>query len=96
MARAKLNHARNSSRVRTPSGIGDDQYVQTFFSYALGRTPNPTEQSYWNDILRAAYAHGQSSMVMAARELGKTLFESAEYAARNTSNHDYVQELYET
>jgi YD repeat-containing protein len=35
-------------------------------------------------------------MVMAAREMGKTLFESAEYAARNTSNHVYVQNLYET
>src|SRR3989442_12690534 len=35
-------------------------------------------------------------MVRAARELGKTLFESAEYAARKRSNHDYVYDLYQT
>jgi YD repeat-containing protein len=90
----KRNHAR--ARVRTPTPIGDDQYVQTFFSYALARTPNSGEQLYWNDILRAAYAKGQTSMVMAARELGKTLFESSEYAARGRSDHWYVYDLYET
>ncbi|HEY8188612.1 MAG TPA: DUF4214 domain-containing protein, partial [Pyrinomonadaceae bacterium] len=93
--KAKSNHVLRTRGALSPLPIGDDQYLQTFFSYALMRTPNSTEQAYWDDILRAAYAHGQPSMVMAARELGKTLFESADYAARNRSNHDYVYDLYE-
>lgn len=92
----RRNHAVPGRSGLSPMPIGDDQYVQTFFQWALARTPNPDEQSYWNDTLRAAYAHAQTSMVMAAREMGKTLFESAEYAARVRSNHDYVYDLYKT
>lgn len=33
---------------------------------------------------------------LAAVALGKTLFESAEYAARNRDNHCYVYDLYKT
>jgi YD repeat-containing protein len=92
----KHNHARPNGSGLAPAPLNDDQYVQTFFQWALVRTPNPTEQAYWNDILRAAYAHAQSSMVMGSREMGKTLFESAEYALRARSNHDYVYDLYKT
>jgi hypothetical protein len=92
----KLNHGRPGGSGLSPMPIVDDQYVQTFFQWALVRTPNTSEQTYWNDILRAGYAHAQSSMVLAAREMGKTLFESAEYAARARSNHDYVYDLYKT
>lgn len=92
----RLNHPRPRGLGLSPTPIGEDQYVQTFFQWALGHTPTTTEQAYWNDILRAAYAHAQTSMVMAAREMGKTLFESAEYAARARSNHDYVYDLYQT
>ena len=90
----KRNHARPKGSGLSPAPIGDDQYVQTFFQWALVRTPNSTEQAYWDDVLRAAYAHSQTSMMMAAREMGKTLFESAEYALRSRSNHDYVYDLY--
>jgi hypothetical protein len=84
----KFHHRREAaignrkSEMLAPSPIGDDQYVQNFFSYALTRQPYSNEQLYWDDILRAGYAKGQTSMVMAAPELGKTLFESSEYAAR--------------
>lgn len=98
---AKFHHAGRagtSSRglVSAPPPISDNDYVQRWFSYALNRSGNSTESGYWNDLLRAAYAHAQTSMVMSSRELGKTLFESAEYAARNRSNHDYVYDLYQT
>jgi YD repeat-containing protein len=93
-ARARLNH----SRPLLPTGIYDDSYIQGFFQTSLNRSPytSPNEQSYWNDVLRAAYNHGQASMVMAIREMGKTLFESAEYAARQQTNHWYVRDLYKT
>jgi len=91
----KFNHSLKSA-ITAPAPIGDDQYVQTLFQNSLARQPNATEQAYWDDILRTAYAKGQTSMVMAARELGKTLFESSEYAARSRSDHWYVYDLYET
>ena len=47
-------------------------------------------------MFRAAYAHGQGSLVIAARELGKTIFESAEYVARGRSDQNYVYDLYKT
>lgn len=44
--------------------------------------------------MRAAHANGQNSKLLAVRELGKTLFESSDYAALNRNNHWYVYDLY--
>ena len=99
---SRFNHGRSPLRavrdaaLSPPPPIGDDQYVQTLFQNSLARQPNATEQAYWDDILRVAYAHGNGSIVTAARELGKTLFESSDYAARSRSDHWYVYDLYET
>jgi len=76
--------------------VGDDQFIQNFFSYALSRTPTGGEQTYWDDVVRAAYPQGTNAVLLGARELGMTLFESAEYAARNRSDTDYVYDLYWT
>jgi YD repeat-containing protein len=73
-----------------------EAYLANFNLSALNRAPYTNESSYWNDILRAAYPNGQSSMLLAVRELGKTLFESADYAARSRDNHWYVYDLYKT
>lgn len=73
-----------------------EQYVTNFNLSALARQPYANESSYWNDIMRAAHPSGQSSMLLAVRELGKTLFDSSEYAARNRDNHWYVYDLYKT
>src|SRR6185503_2012935 len=50
----------------------------------------------WNYLLRAGYAQNQTSLKLAAIELGKTLFESASYLGRTRNAHDYVQDLYKT
>jgi YD repeat-containing protein len=71
-----------------------DQYVRDFHQLTLVRQPNASEQSYWNDILRKAYGNGQDSLLLASRELGRTMFESAEYAARQRSDRDFVRDLY--
>jgi YD repeat-containing protein len=92
----RSHHARIRARTAAPPVIGDDQFIQNFFYWAFLRYPNSTELAYWNDILRTAYGQGQSAMLAAMRELGMTVFESAEYAARNRSNHDYVYDLYKT
>lgn len=92
----KLNHARSKALAPEPTPLGDDQFVQNFFYWAFLRYPNATELQYWDDILRSAYSQGQSALVVSGRELGMTLFESAEYAARNRSDRDYVYDLYKT
>jgi YD repeat-containing protein len=71
-----------------------DQYVRDFHQLTLARQPNASEQAYWNDILRKAYGNSQDSVLLASRELGRTMFESAEYAARQRSDHDFVYDLY--
>ncbi|HKE59872.1 MAG TPA: DUF4214 domain-containing protein, partial [Pyrinomonadaceae bacterium] len=81
-------------RAPKPPTITEDQYIQNFFQWAI--PGQNVELNYWHDIIRAAYPGGQSSLVVSVQELGRTLFDSADYAARNTSNHDYVRDLYQT
>ena len=93
------NHTRRAHarrRVNPPPLVLDDQFVQNFFTWALSRNPTSSETTYWYDQLRVAYGQGQTSLKAAAIELGRTLFESAEYAARNRDNHWYVYDLYKT
>ena len=73
-----------------------DQFVSNFFNYALVRSPNSDETTYWHDQLRVAYGQGATSLKLAGVELGRTLFRSAEYAARNRDAHGYVYDLYKT
>lgn len=87
-------HARR--RISHALAVLDDQFVQSFFTAAVLRSPNNDEATFWSDQLRVAYAQGQTSVKLAAVALGKTLFESAEYAARNRDNHWYVYDLYKT
>ena len=86
-------HAR---RRVTPPPLNEDQFIQNFFSLALLRSPFPKETLYWNDLLRAGYNQNQTSLKLAAIELGRTLFESASYALRNRNAHFYVYDLYKT
>ncbi|HEU4930536.1 MAG TPA: DUF4214 domain-containing protein, partial [Pyrinomonadaceae bacterium] len=90
--RTRRAHARR--RVSPPTAVPDDQFVQNFFTWALIRSGSSSESTYWYDQLRVAYGQGQESLKLAAIELGRTLFESAEYAARNRDNHWYVYDLY--
>ena len=87
-------HARR--RASPPPVIPDDQFVQNFFTWAMARSANSNETTYWYDQMRVGYGQGQESLKLAAIELGRTLFESAEYAARNRDNHWYVYDLYKT
>jgi hypothetical protein len=96
------------SRLRTPVAAPlpptpDDQYISNFINHAFGRGITGAESTYWTDIARSAYTQGPNSIVIAMRELGRTVFESAEYAARpdrdcsnSTNSHNYVRDLYLT
>ena len=87
---------RAHARARMTPPPPHDQFVQNFFLIALVRSPASDETTYWYDQLRVAYANGSTSLKLASIELGRTLFESAEYAARNRNAHWYVYDLYKT
>jgi len=90
----RTRHAHASKRLNPPTTVLDDQFVQNFFTMALVRNAFSDENTYWYDHLRVAYGQGQEALKLAAIEFGRTLFESAEYDARNRSNHWYVYDLY--
>jgi YD repeat-containing protein len=92
----RIRHAHAWRRVSPSPLVLDNQFVQNFFSGALLRNPFSDENTYWYDHLRVAYGQGQEALKLAAIEFGRTLFESAEYAARNRDNHWYVYDLYKT
>lgn len=87
------SHAR---RRVSPPPLYEDQFIQNFFSLALLRSATSDETLYWNYLLRAGYNQNQTSLKLAAIELGRTLFESASYASRNRDAHWYVYDLYKT
>lgn len=82
--------------MNVPPPMLDVQFVQNFFTWALARNPTSSETTYWHDHLRVAYGQGQGSLKLASIEFGRTLFESAEYSARNRDAHWYVYDLYKT
>lgn len=94
------NHARRAHARRRatlpPPPVLDNQFVQNFFTWAVVRNPTSAETTYWYDQMRVAYGQGQESLKLAAIECGRTLFESAEYAARNRDAHWYVYDLYKS
>lgn len=85
-----------ASTTISVSASTSDQYVTSFLQWGLGRSPTGAESTYWTDIIRAAYTQGLPSMRLAMRELGMTVFESAEYAGRSRNDHWYVYDLYRT
>ncbi|HEX5602417.1 MAG TPA: DUF4214 domain-containing protein [Pyrinomonadaceae bacterium] len=88
------SHARR--RMRVLPLMYEDQFIQNFFNVALVRNATSEETLYWNYQLRAGYNESAWSLKSAAIEFGRTLFESAAYAARGRDAHGYVYDLYKT
>jgi YD repeat-containing protein len=88
------SHARR--RMRVLPVLYEDQFIQNFFNVALVRSATSEETLYWNYQLRAGYNESAWSLKSAAIEFGRTLFESAAYAARGRDAHVYVYDLYKT
>src|SRR5437773_9002657 len=88
-SQSRFHHANKSSlgnrksAMSAPPPVGDDQFVQNFFSYALARNPTGGEQTYCDDVIRSAYQQATNAVLFGARELGMTFFVSNEYADRN-------------
>ena len=92
----RTRRAHASKNALAPPPVLDDYFITAFFSGALLRSPAGDEPTFWKDQLRVAYAQGSTSLKLAAVELGKTLFESAEYGARERNDYWYVYDLYKT
>ncbi len=93
--RIRRAHARNRLNPVLPP-MYEDTFIQNFFSLVLLRSGSYEETLFWNFQLRAAYNQSQTSLKLGAIELGKTLFESASYAARQRDAHWYVYDLDKT
>lgn len=61
------------------------EFITTFYQQALGRAPTTAELQDWTNTLMQA--QGETQLVQAAGTLGRALFTSAEYAARNQSDN---------
>lgn len=71
-----------------------DLFLTGFYSAALNRGPSSTEQTTQRVAFDTASATGRTAVIVAVQTFGDSLFNSAEYVARNRSNHDYVYDLY--
>src|SRR6185503_9500331 len=94
--RIRRAHAHRRMNPAPPPPMYEGTFIQNFFSLALLRSATPDETLFWNNQFRVAYSQSQTSLKLAAIELGKTLFESASYAARQRDAHSYVYDLYKT
>jgi len=94
--RGQTLHSHARRRMRVLPLLYEDQFIQNFFNVALVRSATSEETLYWNYQLRAGYNESAASLKSAAIELGRTLFESAAYAARGRDAHGYVYDLYKT
>jgi RHS repeat-associated protein len=92
-------------RLRATSGSGTtgsggacyksiSQFVKDFHQGVLKRQPNSSELSYWTETLSHAQLQGQAQLMSAAQSLGTMLFNSTEYANLNTTNAQYITDLY--
>jgi len=72
-----------------------DQFIKDFYQGALGRQPTSNELSTWTTRLTEAQARGVRALIGAAQDLGNTLFTSTEYTNMNTTDTQFVTDLYE-
>ena len=76
----------------SPKTIG--QFAQLFWLGALDADTTDSDRQYWTDRMTNAQAQGQPQLLSEARVFGRALFLSAEYAALNRSDEDFVNDLY--
>jgi len=70
------------------------QFIKDFYQGVLHRQPTEGELSTWTATLSQAQAQGATQLIAAAQSLGSTLFNSTDYANLNTTNAQFVADLY--
>ena len=71
-----------------------EQFVNAFYWGAFGRFPTAEERQSESAQLRSAQGQGQAQMVAEAQRFGREMFHSAEYAARNRTDEQFVHDMY--
>ena len=89
----ELRQRATTGSANCPKAIA--QFVQDFYQGVLGRQPSASELSQWTTTLTQAQAQSTSQLLGAAQNLGASLFTSVEYLNQNTTNAQYVTDLYE-
>ena len=89
----QLRQRATSGTANCPKSIS--QFVQDFYQGALGRPPSASELSQWTTTLTQAQAQSSSQLLGAAQGFGASLFNSVEYLNLNTTNAQYITDLYE-
>lgn len=69
-------------------------FTQYFWLASLAVDTTDSERQYWTDRITNAQAQGQPQLLAEARTFGRALFQSAEYAALNRTDEDFVSDLY--
>jgi RHS repeat-associated protein len=94
-------------RQRVQSGVGAQgsggnncykslsQFVNDFYQGALKRPPTAAELQQQTNVLAQAQLQGQAQLIAAAQNLGAMLFNSSEYLALQTTNPQYITDLYQ-
>jgi RHS repeat-associated protein len=90
---------RGGELLATDEAVGDcrktiEQFVEGFYLGTLGRAPTQTEENTWVTQLRTAQGQGQAALLAQAQSLGSTLFNSSEYASRQRTDGEFVNDLY--
>ncbi len=69
-------------------------FTQESWLGALALDTTDSDRQYWTDRLSAAKAQSQQQLLNEARVFQRSLFLSAEYAARNRGDEGFVSDLY--
>ena len=71
-----------------------EAFVDYFWVGSLQVIADDASYQSWTNILNAAYAQGSNNVLVQARALGRSLFQSAEYASLNRTDEEFVTDLY--
>lgn len=101
---ASFDHARLPAPRRSLAAVAMqsgcyksvEQFVRDFYQGALLRQPNAGELATWTGALAQAQPQGADALLTQARNLGRAIFQTQEYANRGRSDVDFVYDLYES
>jgi Domain of unknown function (DUF4214) len=71
-----------------------EAFVDNFWVGSLQVLADDASYQSWTNILNGALAQGPSNLLLQARALGRSLFQSTAYASLNRTNEEFVTDLY--
>ena len=74
--------------------VPPEAFVDNFWVGSLQVLADDASYQSWTNILNGALAQGPSNLLLQARALGRSLFQSTAYASLNRTNEEFVTDLY--